>query len=72
GLRLYRERLTPAERWLLMALLLMVIIIAPNYLYFIRLKYLLGFALAGIAVFHETARQGDKRTMVSEETEASR
>ena len=72
GLRLYRERLTPAERWLLMALLLMVIIITPNYLYFIRLKYLLGFALAGIAVFHETVRRDDKRTIVSEETEAPR
>jgi hypothetical protein len=34
-----------------MALLLLIVIIVPNYLYFIRLKYLLGFAMAGVAVF---------------------
>ena len=51
GLRAYRRLTRPSERWTLMALLLLIVILVPNYLYFIRLKYLLGFALAGAALF---------------------
>lgn len=51
ALRLYKRQRAAWEKWVLMALVLMIIIFAPNYLYFIRLKYLLGFALAGVAVF---------------------
>jgi len=47
----YRHIRSPIERFTLMGLLLMIIIFVPNYLYFIRLKYLLGFALAGAAIF---------------------
>ncbi|MBN1446346.1 MAG: hypothetical protein JXA28_00325 [Bacteroidetes bacterium] len=54
GIRIYRTALSARDRWVLMALLLMIVIFAPNYLYFIRLKYLLGFALAGITVFSTT------------------
>lgn len=54
GIRLYRTRMPGWQRWTLMGLLLLIVIIAPNYLYFIRLKYLLGFALAGITVFAAT------------------
>lgn len=57
GIRLYRMSMPPWQRWTLMALLLMIVIIAPNYLYFIRLKYLLGFALAGITIFAATHEQ---------------
>lgn len=51
ALRMYRRPLPPWARWTLMGLMLMLAIFIPNYLYFIRLKYLLGFALAGVAVF---------------------
>ncbi|MCZ7558267.1 MAG: hypothetical protein M5R41_17865 [Bacteroidia bacterium] len=51
SLRQYRRIESPAERWTLMALLLLLVIVIPNFLYFIRLKYLLGFALAGAAAF---------------------
>ncbi|MDX9759706.1 MAG: hypothetical protein RBU27_11145 [Bacteroidota bacterium] len=51
---LYRGQRAPWERWTLMALMLMLLIFIPNYLYFIRLKYLLGFALAGVAIFLST------------------
>lgn len=51
---LYRRPLAPWERWTLMALMLMLLIFIPNYLYFIRLKYLLGFALAGVSIFLAT------------------
>ena len=51
---LYRRQRAPWERWTLMALMLMLLIFIPNYLYFIRLKYLLGFALAGVAIFLST------------------
>jgi hypothetical protein len=51
AVRLYRGLASPAEQWTLMALILMLLIFLPNFLYFIRLKYLLGFALAGAAVF---------------------
>lgn len=54
GLRMYHRQRSGWEKWVLMALMLMIIIFAPNYLYFIRLKYLLGFALAGVAVFAGT------------------
>ncbi len=54
GLRMYRASHDPWHRWALMALILMIIIFVPNYLYFIRLKYLLGFAFAGITVFMAT------------------
>ncbi|MBE0642689.1 MAG: hypothetical protein IH600_01255 [Bacteroidetes bacterium] len=54
ALRMYRRRHAAWEQWTLMALMLMIMIFAPNYLYFIRLKYLLGFALAGVAVFTGT------------------
>lgn len=57
GIRLYRTSMPPWQRWTLIALLLMIVIFAPNYLYFIRLKYLLGFALAGITVFASTHEQ---------------
>jgi hypothetical protein len=52
--RMYRRQRSAWEKWALMALMLMIAIFAPNYLYFIRLKYLLGFALAGVAVFAGT------------------
>jgi hypothetical protein len=51
SLREYKRLGTPAERWTLMALMLLLVIVIPNFLYFIRLKYLLGFALAGAAAF---------------------
>ncbi|PLX23252.1 MAG: hypothetical protein C0600_15155 [Ignavibacteria bacterium] len=54
ALRMYHRQHSTWEKWVLMALMLMIIIFAPNYLYFIRLKYLLGFALAGVAVFAGT------------------
>lgn len=54
GLRMYRAARDPWQRWALMALILMIIIFVPNYLYFIRLKYLLGFAFAGITIFMAT------------------
>ncbi|MCB2204451.1 hypothetical protein KQI65_06850 [bacterium] len=59
GIRMYRVESRPWHRWTLIALVLMIIIFVPNYLYFIRLKYLLGFAFAGITVFmttHDTAQ----------------
>ncbi len=59
ALRMYRRPLQPWERWTLMALMLMLAIFIPNYLYFIRLKYLLGFALAGVAVFIGTDEHRD-------------
>jgi hypothetical protein len=54
GFRMYRLQRRAWERWTLMGMLLMIAIFAPNYLYFIRLKYLLGFALAGVAMFAGT------------------
>jgi hypothetical protein len=57
GLKLYAGESRPAYRWALMGLLLMILIFGPNYVYFIRLKYLLGFALAGVAVFMEERRR---------------
>ncbi|HOJ04171.1 MAG TPA: hypothetical protein PK916_09230 [Bacteroidota bacterium] len=51
GVRRYAGLVEPWQKWTLMALLLLIVIIVPNYLYFIRLKYLLGFAMAGAAVF---------------------
>ncbi|MDT8322502.1 MAG: hypothetical protein RRA94_00210 [Bacteroidota bacterium] len=54
GLRMYRATRESWHRWALMALVLMIIIFVPNYLYFIRLKYLLGFAFAGITIFMAT------------------
>lgn len=57
ALRLYVRQRSAWEKWVLMALILMILIFAPNYLYFIRLKYLLGFALAGVAVFLATDEQ---------------
>jgi hypothetical protein len=60
GLRLYRAETVTWHRWALMALMLMIIIFVPNYLYFIRLKYLLGFAFAGITIFMATHDIGQK------------
>jgi hypothetical protein len=51
SVREYSRTRTPAERWTLMAMMLLLVIVIPNFLYFIRLKYLLGFALAGAAAF---------------------
>ncbi len=51
SLQMYRKLPSATEKWTLMALMLMLVIFVPNFLYFIRLKYLVGFALAGAAVF---------------------
>lgn len=56
ALRLYRQQRSRWEKWTLMSLMLMLLVFIPNYLYFIRLKYLLGFALAGVAIFAATQR----------------
>jgi len=58
GVQQFRRETSDMERYILLLLLMMVVIIAPNYVYFIRLKILLGFSLAGIGLYIEKAHSG--------------
>jgi O-antigen/teichoic acid export membrane protein len=53
GIRRYHAQRNTSERIALLAILLMLVIFVPNFVYYTRLKFLVGIALAGIAAFTE-------------------
>ncbi len=55
GVRLYHVTHERLDRFTLLAVLTLFVVIVPNFIYFIRLKFLLGFVIAAIALYMRVA-----------------
>jgi O-antigen ligase len=53
GVRMYRLERNEGTRFVVFALIVTLVIIVPNFVYFLRLHILLGVTLAGLAIFDE-------------------
>ncbi len=59
GVRVYHATTGSLDRLTLLAVLTLIVVIVPNFIYFIRLKFLLGFAIAAVALFIRTHAADD-------------